>query len=64
MRDGAHDFDFEIGRWKTHLHRLQKPLTGSTTWVDYDGISTVRAIWGGKANLVELVADAPATSRA
>lgn len=29
---GAHDFDFEIGNWKTHIKRLQHPLTGSTTW--------------------------------
>jgi hypothetical protein len=28
-RDGQHDFDFEIGTWKTHLSRLQHPLTGS-----------------------------------
>ena len=59
-RDGQHDFDFEIGRWKTHLHRLLHPLTGSTSWVDYDGITVVSKIWGGKANLVELEADGPA----
>jgi len=57
---GQHDFDFEIGTWKTHLRRLQKPLTGSTTWVEYDGITVVRKVWNGKANLVELVADGPA----
>src|ERR1700730_3912431 len=33
-RDGQHDFDFEIGTWKTHLSRLLHPLTGSTTWVE------------------------------
>jgi hypothetical protein len=27
-RDGQHDFDFEIGTWKTHLWRLVDPLTG------------------------------------
>jgi hypothetical protein len=58
--DGSHDFDFEIGSWKTHLRRLQHPLTGSTTWLEYDGTSTVRKIWGGKANLVELEVDGPA----
>lgn len=60
LRDGSHDFDFEIGTWKTHLRRLQHPLTGSTTWLEYDGTSTVRKIWGGKANLVELDAVGPA----
>ncbi|MGN6516151.1 MAG: hypothetical protein ACTHLR_09970 [Rhizomicrobium sp.] len=60
LRDGSHDFDFEIGSWKTHIHRLVHPLTGSTTWTDYDGTSDVRKIWGGKANMVELEVDGPA----
>jgi len=58
-RDGQHDFDFEIGTWKTHLKRLLHPLTGSTAWVEYVGTSVVRKIWDGRANLVELVADGP-----
>lgn len=56
-RDGQHDFDFEIGTWKTHVRRLQHPLTGSTTWVEYDGITVVRKVWDGRANLLELEAD-------
>lgn len=59
-RDGQHDFDFEIGTWKTHLRRLLNPLTGSTTWVEYEGTTVVRKVWQGRANLVELVADGPA----
>jgi hypothetical protein len=58
--DGQHDFDFETGTWKTHLKRLQHPLSGSTTWLEYDGTSLVRKVWSGKANLVELEADGPA----
>jgi hypothetical protein len=58
--DGSHDFDFEIGKWKTHLRRLVKPLTGSTTWVEYDGTTVVTKIWNGKANLVELDVSGPA----
>ena len=54
-----HDFDFEIGNWKTHLSRLVHPLTGSTTWVDYDGTTRVRPVWNGRANLLELEADGP-----
>lgn len=60
LRDGAHDFDFEIGTWKTHLTRLVHPLTGSSTWVDYDGTSVVRKVWNGRANLIELEVDGPA----
>ena len=59
-RDGQRDFDFEIGIWKTHLKRLVHPLTGSTTWVEYDGTSVVRRVWDGRANLVELRAEGPA----
>jgi len=59
QRDGQHDFDFEIGNWKTHLKRLQHPLTGSTTWIEYEGTSVVRKIWDGRANLVELEVDGP-----
>jgi hypothetical protein len=59
-RDGQHDFDFEIGTWKTHLKRLVHPLSGSTQWTEYEGITTVRKVWNGRANLVELVADGPA----
>ncbi|HWO40000.1 MAG TPA: hypothetical protein VNO32_65370, partial [Candidatus Acidoferrum sp.] len=43
--------------WKTHLRRLVHPLTGSTTWVEYEGTSVVRKVWNGRASLVELVAD-------
>jgi hypothetical protein len=53
-RDGSRDFDFEIGAWKTHLKRLRNPLTGSSTWVEYEGTSVVRRVWNGDANLVEL----------
>jgi len=58
--DGSHDFEFEIGTWKTHLKRLKSPLSGSTTWIEYDGTSTVRKVWDGKANMVELEVDGPA----
>ena len=59
LRDGQHDFDFEIGTWRTHLSRLQHPLTGSTTWLQYDGTSVVSKVWNGRANLVELEVDGP-----
>jgi len=55
-----HDFDFEIGTWRTHLTRLVRPLTGSRTWVSYEGTTVVRKVWEGRANLVELEVDGPA----
>jgi hypothetical protein len=58
--DGQHDFDFHIGNWKTHLWRLVHPLTGSKSWVEYEGTTVVRKIWNGAANLVELDVSGPA----
>jgi len=59
-QNGRHDFDFEIGTWKTRLSRLVTPLSGSTTWVHYEGTSVVRKVWDGRANLVELNVEGPA----
>jgi hypothetical protein len=53
LRDGQHDFDFEQGRWNIHLKRLAHPLTGSTSWVEFDGTSVTRKVWDGKAWLEE-----------
>lgn len=58
-RDGQRDFDFEIGRWKTHLRRLTQPMSGSDTWVEYEGTSIVRPVFDGRANLVELDVEGP-----
>src|SRR5690348_10565310 len=57
---GAHAFDFEFGDWKCHLSRRLKPLTGSNTWVEYEGTSIVRPWWNGKANVGELQLQGPA----
>jgi hypothetical protein len=59
-RDGQRDFDWEIGEWTTRLSRLQRPLSGSSTWVKYEGMTVVRPVLGGSANLVELKVEGPA----
>ncbi len=59
LADGQHDFDFQIGAWKTHLLCRLHPLSGSTTWVEYDGTTVVHKVWNGRANLVELELDGP-----
>ena len=58
-QDHQHDFNFEIGTWKTHLKRLAKPMSGTTEWIEYTGTTVVTRVWDGKANLVELTADGP-----
>jgi hypothetical protein len=60
QRDGQHDFDWDIGAWKVHMRRLLHPLTGSTTWVEYQGTDVVRKVWDGRANLGEVELDGPA----
>lgn len=56
-RDGQHDFDFNLGTWRTHIRRLLHPLSGSDEWVELDGAVTVRKVWGGHAQLEEIEAD-------
>jgi hypothetical protein len=60
VSDGQHDFDFDIGTWKTHVSRLQHPLTGSNSWTEYEGTTVVSKVWNGRANLAELEADGSA----
>jgi hypothetical protein len=57
VHDGQDDFDFELGSWKIHLKRLLHPLTGSTTWAEFDGTSVTRKVWDGRADLEEFETD-------
>jgi hypothetical protein len=59
-RDGSHDFDFDFGTWRTHSSRLLHPLTGSTDWAEMEGVTVVKKVWGGRANLAEYRADGTA----
>lgn len=58
-RDGQHDFDFALGTWKAHLKRLEHPLTGSKTWVEFDGTFVARKVWDGRAMIEEVELDSP-----
>lgn len=58
-RDGQHDFDFWFGKWTVHNRRLLDPLTGSKTWVEFEGKAVARPVWGGRANMDEYEADSP-----
>ncbi|MDR6287922.1 MULTISPECIES: hypothetical protein [Inquilinus] len=59
--DGQHDFDFEIGTWKTEMKVLAEPLSETPDqWLAFNGTSTVRKVWDGRANLLELEADSAA----
>ena len=59
LRDGQHDFDFNLGTWTTHIRKLVHPLTGSTTWVELTGTVVVRKVWNGRAQIEEVEAGGP-----
>jgi hypothetical protein len=59
MRDGQHDFDFNVGAWKTQIKRLVHPLSGSTEYIELNGTVTVRKVWDGRAQLEEIETDGP-----
>jgi hypothetical protein len=57
MRDGQHDFDFNIGVWHTHIKRVLDPFASTSESVELNGTVTVRKVWDGKAELEEIEAD-------
>jgi hypothetical protein len=58
-RDGSHDFDFDVGLWKTKIKRRVHPLTGSNDFIELNGTVNIRTIWGGRAQLEEIETDGP-----
>lgn len=58
-RDASHDFDFDLGVWKTHIVRRVHPLSDSNETVELTGTVTVRKLWNGRAQLEEIEADGP-----
>src|SRR5579863_3890552 len=59
LRDGQHDFDFDIGVWHTHIKRILDPFASSSGSVELNGTVTVRKLWDGKAELEEIEVDGP-----
>ena len=59
--DGQRDFDFNRGAWKTHVSRLERPLSSSPSrQLEYDGMSVVSDVWNGRASIIELDVQGPA----
>jgi hypothetical protein len=59
VRDGQHDFDFDIGVWHTHIKRILDPFASGSESAELDGTVTVRKVWDGKAQLEEIEVDGP-----
>jgi hypothetical protein len=55
--DGQHDFDWIFGTWKATLKRLEHPLSGSKTWIEYEGTQISRSVWGGRGVMDDFKVD-------
>jgi hypothetical protein len=58
-QDEQRDFDPLLGKWKYHLKRRVHPLTGSNTWVEFDGTAECFRVWDGHAELDTIEQDTP-----
>ena len=59
-RDGSHDFDPLLGKWKYHLKRRLNPLTGSDKWIELVGTGECHKIWDG-AEIDQITVDGAGT---
>lgn len=57
--DGARDFDFKLGRWKTRIVRHVDPLSGSAATIELRGTVVFRKVWNTGAFIEEIEADGP-----
>jgi hypothetical protein len=56
-RDGAHDFDFQTGRWHIRNERLKERLVGCTEWETFDATGEARLLPGGLGNMDDFITD-------
>lgn len=59
LRDGQHDFDFDVGVWHSQIKRFVDPFASDSASIELAGTVTVRNVWGGKAQLEEMELDGP-----
>lgn len=58
-RDGAHDMDFSIGKWRTEITSFKDPFSHPDQVTHMSGTKTGRPVWNGKAVIEEIEADGP-----
>jgi len=58
-RDGVHDFDFDLGKWRTDIIRRVHPLSGSDETVHMTGTVMVHKLWNGRSQVEEIEVDGP-----
>lgn len=52
--NGAGDFDFFVGSWTSVQRRLEKPLTGSSQWLESAATTQSWQVLGGAGNIDEV----------
>lgn len=59
FRDGSHDMDFTVGRWRTDVTMIKDPFNKPDQVVHMSGTKVARPFWNGKALIEEIEADGP-----
>jgi hypothetical protein len=59
LRDGSHDMDFSVGKWRTAITSFKDPFNHPELASHMSGTKTARPVWNGKAFLEEIEADGP-----
>lgn len=60
--NALNDFDFLVGDWIVHHHKLQQRLANCRSWWDFDGTCSFWKILGGLGNVDDNVIDQPTGS--
>lgn len=59
VRDGSHDMDFGLGKWRTEITSFKDPFNHPDEAAHMSGTKIARPVWGGKAVIEEIEADGP-----
>src|SRR5215469_2431861 len=54
-----HDFDFNMGHWKTQIRAVENPLSAPGVWSNLQGTHVVYRVWGDWADIGQLEVDGP-----
>jgi hypothetical protein len=54
-----HDFDFNMGRWKTAIRAVLNPISSPGVWSNLQGTHVVYRVWNDWANIGQLEVDGP-----
>lgn len=54
-----HDYDFNLGHWKTRIRAVLNPLSAPDVWSNLQGTHVVYRVWGDWANIGQLEVDGP-----